>query len=346
MQHVRFERGAPSRQTLVALARSTSEAGLLRDEQRAKPKTGGLLPPLGVKHAHPQSYRDTLAYSRPALWPWTDINPEDLEDEEEDYSPQKSLAPSSSAPQLGYSTSEMEHRRRSVRGGGPFEPESLLSPFALQARRFGADVLITGQRLRPSTGSLFSWTIIDAEDDRPDSDRTPQKEPHSPAQALATSSTAGSPVPAAKRQPAARQPFRVPGVVNSPWSSGARPATVPHRRGRRKGGRQQQALGGAARPADQGPAGLLDASVVASRAEQESALRLPAGPAGMWDNISSLSAVRELHDRYAADPLAVAPPALGDDGDGASVDFLRSYVERQAEIERLLHERGQRVART
>lgn len=76
--------------------------------------------------------------------------------------------------------------------------------------------------------------------------------------------------------------------------------------------------------------------------------RLATGPAGLWDSHSQFRIVRDLYDSYAADPLANSPvgqrkASVDSDSSSASVPsktpkskFLGRYLERQAEIEKLL----------
>jgi hypothetical protein len=82
-----------------------------------------------------------------------------------------------------------------------------------------------------------------------------------------------------------------------------------------------------------------------------SSSRLPAGPAGMWDSHSSLCIVRDLYDAYAADPLSQKSRRQQEagDSDGSTAvstprtqkpKFLERYVDRQAEIEKLLEEKS------
>mmetsp|Transcript_1830 Transcript_1830/g.5440 ORF Transcript_1830/g.5440 Transcript_1830/m.5440 type:complete len:421 (-) Transcript_1830:426-1688(-) len=356
------------RPTLGAFARNAAEGWMDATLSSAttlasatSPKCARL-PPVGVKRAYPQTFKDILAYSRPAQWPW--MEEEEDEDSESEDSPRKSLAASSSAPVMGYMPSEVpEPRRRSVRSVASHnDPESMLSPFALQARRFGADVVITGQRLRPGSGTLLKWRL-DGGGSRPasftgeagDGAGTPAEAQD--AQLRRSASAASDGRRPKRRQPRPREPFRVgiarppPPQTSPPTRMKRPPSNAPPQRQQppRQHGVSSRELAGLDQSADQGvqrPASgaenVFSMTMPQNVNAPDDAIgrnRLPAGPAGLWEGISELKAVRELHDIYAADPLGWSPPRRPGERPSSANGFLEKYVERQAEIERMLQER-------
>mmetsp|Transcript_146525 Transcript_146525/g.365385 ORF Transcript_146525/g.365385 Transcript_146525/m.365385 type:complete len:413 (+) Transcript_146525:106-1344(+) len=323
------------------------------------------LPSVPTRKPHPQSFKDALAFSRPKFWPaWWDLDQEEIEAEE---SP-RPMMKSSSAPLLA----SEQPRPKLKRGTGikPFDgdPESVLSPFAIQARRYGADVVITGQKLRPSTSALFSYKIIQQPAGSDARGKWPSAEaegggaadpfPAPPAaQARATSQSAphsrGGRRHGQQLGLRHKEPFRGPGYSGRP--SNRPPSSLHGGGGSRRGQRQrdaprhseqqrQQQLGPSLSDRRAGSAGTMNleegADIIGG---QEHEAHRPSPPprlatlgpgTGLWDGTSKLNTVRDLLDGYAADPLGGARPS-------SSSSFLEKYVERQAEIERLLQERGQ-----
>jgi len=334
------------------------------------PDDSSLLP---ARKPHPQTFKEALAFSRPKHWPgWLDDQGGmDLEE----FLGSNSMTKSPSAPLIAGAGSE--HNRRKLHRSRNFrldddDPESLLSPFAIQARRYGADVVITGQRLRPSTSTLFRHRIVQ-QAVSPDAPGTsdchsggeaeveigssaPSKVILALPSAQAKATSCGAPYSRGGRRqpvPQSREPFRGPGFFGRPLKGRPPAQCGVGAGGNRRCQRQKHAPlpPPHQQPQHQQPHGLPAANW---RARGEGVLqneegekfgcaqkvpkpRLAAGPTGLWDSNCKLNVVRDLLDGYAADPLGGIPP-------NSSSSFLEKYVERQAEIERLLQDKCQPVA--
>jgi hypothetical protein len=276
------------------------------------------LPPLPARRAYPQTFQERLLLARPKHWPqWWD---EDFDPESEDEvssleSPasrsasraKPKIEATSSCPDLHGPGGRHERRRTTFFDG---DPESLLSPFALKARKYGADVVLTGQKL-PVPIPQFEITMPGPLDGFLDM-LTPRSESKASGRA---SSTSAAPKVRSLSQGALR-------AKRQPQSTG-RPAKCY-----RRGGSQVSSVSWQSSNA---PLALLQGAKAPPLQRDPSKPKLPKGPAGLWDKSTKLLAVREVLDGYAADPLVMRP--------GSSAGFLERYVERQVEIERLLRER-------
>mmetsp|Transcript_18406 Transcript_18406/g.51149 ORF Transcript_18406/g.51149 Transcript_18406/m.51149 type:complete len:446 (+) Transcript_18406:87-1424(+) len=318
-----------------------------------------VLPLLPARKAHPQTFREALVFTRPKQWsPWWDEaeGGEAVEGEEDDEGAdeseaQKTVLAAAVAEKEDKETTRRKHRLKKA----PLEngdPESLWSPFALQARRYGADVTIAGKRLRPSTADLFKYKFELVEPE-PEWHHMQQRSSAAAVvlEAESTSAPSGMARSSSDGKIARRNPWRTPGV--KPPAAGRLP--------RQRGQAQVHATAAAppqAAPPPQPPAqpmraerlrrpgsdGGVGRSVLLTEVglDAEEVLekpRLKHGPAGPWSSNAKLSIVRDLLDGYAADPLGGGPAGRSRPASSSAADFLERYVERQAEIERLLDER-------
>mmetsp|Transcript_31880 Transcript_31880/g.80820 ORF Transcript_31880/g.80820 Transcript_31880/m.80820 type:complete len:425 (+) Transcript_31880:92-1366(+) len=350
------------RGTLSALGKSASLGALIDANRRhnSEESTAApiVLPLLPARKAHPQTFREALVFTRPKQWlPWWDEaeGGEAMEGEDDEGADEsealKTVLAAAVAEKEEKETTRRKHRLKKA----PLEsgdPESLWSPFALQARRYGADVTIAGKRLRPSTADLFKYKFEPVEPE-PEWHHMQQRSSAAAVvlEAESTSAPSGMARSSSDGKIARRKPWRTPGI--KPPAAGRLP--------RQRGQAQVHATAAAApqaaplpqppaqpmraerlrRPGSEGGVGrsVLLTEVGFDAEEVLAKPRLKHGPAGPWSSNAKLSIVRDLLDGYAADPLGGGPAGRSRPASSSAADFLERYVERQAEIERLLDER-------
>lgn len=330
----RLEDEPVTRRTLGAFSTKPSKTRRLVEEddlfstQRLRPSQE--LPPLPPRRAFPQTFQESILMARPKHWPqWWDMDWDyDLVDDEEDADvpslaqqrvrQRSKLDVSASCPDLHAAKAwDSERAKKEFMLNG--DPESLLSPFALQARRHGADLLLTGQKLRPDTGKMFQ---LPSQGPRPRAPSTAEPTPRSESKMSARANSAGNlSMPKTGNQAVAKAK-RLAQSGRRPRSVGEKSVCI------RRGGSQ---VSSASWQSSNAPLALLQGAKSPPAERDPSKPKLSPGPAGMWDKSTKLLAVRDILDGYAADPLGVRP--------GSSAGFLEKYVERQVEIERLLRER-------
>jgi len=90
--------------------------------------------------------------------------------------------------------------------------------------------------------------------------------------------------------------------------------------------------------------GALQAGLEKTRFLGRSAPRLPPARAQLWEAKSSLQMVRDLYDGYASDPLSNSFGRAGSKSlQGHADEFMSQYLEKQAVIEHLLHQKQGRL---
>lgn len=89
--------------------------------------------------------------------------------------------------------------------------------------------------------------------------------------------------------------------------------------------------------------GALQTGLEKTRFLERRLPRLPPARTHFWEAKSSLQAVRDLYDCYAADPLMACRPVEGPKSQDRDEDFMSEYLEKQAVIEHLLHKRQGRL---
>jgi len=302
--------------------------------------TLSLLPALPMARAFPQSFTQTMAFAKPQRWPmwfeqeqWEASSDSEPEEQSSSSKKKKKKDKDGSRP----STSEKRKRPKKL-------PPDYLSPFALEVRSMDADVLVTGMKLdrlmkKPEKPRWEEPEEVKEEGRRR---RSFSKDPE-----LVSSrpQTAEPEPPKESPKPPPKAP--VPLKERPPWRSVAKGDEPWQRQEQgRKSGRK------GASDARRGPKDMLRSESVpalSSGTSIQDALTpltpLTRGHAELWRGSSKFLAVRELFDSYAADPISASAlsrsaPGAADGDDAAPADFLAHYVERQAEIERLLHQKA------
>mmetsp|Transcript_82413 Transcript_82413/g.212342 ORF Transcript_82413/g.212342 Transcript_82413/m.212342 type:complete len:382 (-) Transcript_82413:275-1420(-) len=312
----------------------------------------GRLPALPRATAHPQTFVQTMDFIKPTRWPfWFEMEEEqgveedednELYDEYERYEQwggngiKEATSSTINGVDCPKFVSPAPPRKKE-----PAKPPSYLSPFAEQVRQMGGDVVVTGKKLDMLKKPKPHWDDFGppAEESRHTSSTTvlsqdPIRRPKE--------GTKAAKAMAMKVRPT----WRGPSKSDNPWRRGdgrdlKKGVTLPSSLSRSP----------SAPSLLQGIGAILQ-GYAASQASlhmpvDDSHPRLAAGRAELWDGSEKLSAIRDLLDAYAADPLRASPQLrtggtteTGRPSSSSSASFLAHYVERQADIERLLNEKA------